>query len=210
MAKPWLTKRKAETFYKKAKQEKYRARSAYKLIEINKKYKLIKPGNVVVDCGAAPGSWSQVALEIVGEDGFVLAIDILPVAPLKGSFDFLQADLTKPSIIEKIRKNLPWKADVVISDAAPEFSGIRERDVGLTLQLNKTIFKIAKEILKKDGNFVCKSFQGPELKDFISEVKKDFKTVKTTKPSASLKKSAEVYVIAKNFLKRKDLNRKNF
>jgi len=190
--------RKKDIFYKKAKQEKYRARSAYKLIELNQKHKLIKQGNVIVDCGAAPGSWSQVALEIVGDTGFVLAIDTLPMAPLQGQFDFLLADLAKKSIIEKIRKVLPWKADVVMSDAAPEFSGIRVRDVGLCLQLNKAILKIASQILKPGGNFVCKTFQSSELKDLISEVKKSFRTVKLVKPSASLKKSAEIYIVAKN------------
>lgn len=190
--------RKKEYFYKKAKTEKYRARSAYKLLELNKKYRFIRSRDVVVDCGAAPGSWSQVALDIVGPKGFVLAIDILPIAPLQGPFTFLRADLTKPATIGKIKELSPGKADVVISDAAPEFSGIRIKDIGLAMQLNKKILKIAKEILKPGGNFICKAFHGPEFQKFVSEVKKNFKTVKTVKPSASLKKSAEMYVIAKN------------
>lgn len=190
--------RQKDFFYKKAKSEKYRARSAYKLIELNKKYKLIRRGDTVIDCGAVPGSWSQVALEIVGQDGYVLAIDILPMVPLKGQFDFLQANITKKSVIEKIKKVLPWKANIIISDAAPELSGIKEKDVGLTIKLNKNVLEIAKEFLKPRGNFVCKSFQGPGFQEFVSQLKKYFKIVKVAKPQASLKKSPEVFIIAKN------------
>lgn len=194
----WIRKRKSEFFYRKAKQEKYRARSAYKLIELNKKFKLIKRGDIVIDLGAAPGSWSQVALNIVGKTGFVLAVDVLPILPLKGQFHFLQADITKNSTIEKIKKILNKKANVIISDAAPEFSGIKSKDIGLTLQLNKAVLKIANKLLKQKGNFVFKSFQSQELNKLISEVKKSFETVKITKPKASLKKSSEIYIIAKN------------
>ncbi|MBD3263234.1 23S rRNA (uridine(2552)-2'-O)-methyltransferase [Candidatus Woesearchaeota archaeon] len=192
------SQKKKEFFYRKAKKEKYRARSAYKLIELNKKYKLIKPGDIVLDCGAAPGSWSQVALDIVDKTGFVLAVDVLPVAPLQGPFKFLLADLNKKTTINKIKKSLPRKADIVMSDAAPEFSGIKERDAGLTLQLNKKILNITKEILKPKGNFICKSFQSSELNGFIDEVKQIFKLVKKSKPRASIKKSPEIYIIAKN------------
>lgn len=190
--------KKKDFFYKKAKKEKYRARSAYKLIELNKKYRLIKQGDFVIDIGASPGSWSQVALELVGRDGFVLAVDILPMVPLDGSFGFLRADISKPNILDKIKKNFPGNADVIISDAAPEFSGIRSRDVGLTLRLNQDILKISKEILKPRGILVFKTFQNSELSELVSEIKTIFKTTKIVKPKASLRKSPEIYVVAKN------------
>lgn len=199
MAKPWLTKRQRELFYRKAKEKKYRARSAYKLIEINKRFRLIKPRNVIVDLGAAPGSWSQVALRFVGEHGFVLGVDIIPVAPLPSPFHFLKADLTKAETATKIKKLIPRSADIVLSDVAPEFSGIRIRDIGIAMSLSTASFKIAKKILKKGGHFICKVFLGKDFQLFITELKKNFKEVRTVKPSASLKESAEMYVVARGF-----------
>jgi len=195
----FVEKRKSEFFYKKAKAEKYRARSAYKLLELQKKFHLIKEGSVVVDCGAAPGSWSQVALEFIGRTGLVIGVDILPIAALEGNFVFLRADLTKPTAAEKIKQALPRPADLVMSDAAPEFSGIRTRDIGLAMDLNRAILEIAKEILKSGGNFVCKSFQGPEFQDFVKELKENFAEVNITKPAASLKESSEMYLVGLKF-----------
>lgn len=197
--KAWHLKRKAEHFYQQAKEEKYRARSAYKLLEINKKFHLIKGDSVVVDLGAAPGSWSQVALQFVGQRGFVLAVDILLMEHLEGPFEFLKADLTKPDTIKKIKEILPGSADLVMSDAAPEFSGIRTRDIGLAMELNKSALAIARRLLKPEGNFVCKAFQGPDFQAFLKDARKNFRVVKTFKPDSSLKSSAEMYVIAKFF-----------
>jgi len=192
----WHKERKQEFFYKKAKREQYRARSAYKLLEIQENFHLMRQGDAVLDLGASPGSWSQVALEAVGETGFVLGVDILQIAPLPDkNFEFLQADFTKESFFEKI-KLIREKFDVVISDAAPEFSGIRSLDVGRTAGLNETALQIAKKLLKKGGKFVCKSFQSGELQDFVKEIKKCFKVVKLVKPKASQKESPEIYVVA--------------
>ncbi|MEM4248037.1 MAG: RlmE family RNA methyltransferase [Candidatus Nanoarchaeia archaeon] len=192
----WHKTRKKEFFYKKAKEEKYRARSAYKLLELQKKFRLIESGDIVVDCGAAPGSWSQVALQFVGANGRVLAIDILPMAELSGNFTFLRADLTKESTLDKIRTILQRPADLVMSDAAPEFSGIRAMDIGRAMDLNKIILELARKILKKGGSFVCKAFQGKDFQDFVKEVKKYFSNVHLEKPKASLKESAEIYIVA--------------
>jgi 23S rRNA (uridine2552-2'-O)-methyltransferase len=192
----FVKRRKSEFFYLKAKEEKYRARSAYKLLDLQKKFHLIKQGNFVIDCGAAPGSWSQVAMQFVGDKGKVLAIDILPVSQLSGSFTFLKANLMKPDIIDKIKELLDRPADLVMSDAAPEFSGIRMMDIGRAMDLNLAILEIAKKILKTGGNFVCKAFQGPDFQDFVKEVRKIFKDVHLEKPEASLKESAEVYIVA--------------
>lgn len=191
----YVKKRKSEFFYKKAKQQEYRARSAYKLIELQEKFRFIKKGDVVVDCGAAPGSWSQVALEFVGIRGMVIGVDVLPVAPITENFRFVQGDLTKPETTEKIR-NIAYEANVIISDAAPEFSGIKLLDMGAAIDLNFTVLDLAKQILKKGGNFVCKSFQSKEFQRFLKEVKKYFREVYTIKPKASQKNSPEIYVIA--------------
>ena len=198
----WLKKRKKEFFYKRAKSEEYRARSAYKLIELQEKFHLVKKGDVVLDLGAAPGSWSQVALEFAGKSGKVIGVDILPIAPIAGNFVFIQGDLTRPEVIEKI-KAVTKKIDVVISDAAPEFSGIKTIDIGAAAYLNSASLEIARKVLKEGGNFVCKSFQGSEFQDFLKEAKKVFSDVKTVKPAASEKKSPEIYVIGLKFKKEK-------
>lgn len=193
--KDYVEKRKSDVFYNKAKSENYRARSAYKLIELQEKFHFIKKGNVVVDCGAAPGSWSQVALEFVGAGGLVIGIDLLPVASISENFKFIQGDLMKEATINKVKEIAP-ATDVVISDAAPEFSGIKALDIGKSADLNFAVLEFAKETLKKGGNFACKSFQGPDFQKFLKEVKKNFEKVYTVKPEASQKSSAEMYVVA--------------
>ena len=198
----WLEKRKKEFFYKKAKTEEYRARSAYKLIELQEKFHLIKKGDTVLDLGAAPGSWSQVALEFAGKNGKVIGVDILPIAPLAENFVFIQGDLMKPETAKKINA-IAEKVDVVISDAAPEFSGIKALDIGKASDMNFAILDLAKQVLKIGGNFVCKSFQSSEFQDFLKEVRKAFSDVKTIKPAASEKKSPEIYVIGLKFKKEK-------
>ena len=194
----WLNKRKQDFFYKKAKAEKYRARSAYKLIEIQKKFHIIKVGDIIIDLGAAPGSWSQVALDFIGDNGKVLAVDMLEMAPLKGNFVFVKGDIFKERIIAKI-KEVITQADVVISDAAPEFSGVRMLDIGRADTLCEQILEIAKQTLKKGGYFVCKSFQSAEHQKFIANVKKNFENVKEFKPAASLRESSEIYIIGIGF-----------
>jgi len=192
----FVKQRKKEFFYRRAKEEKYRARSAYKLLDLQKKFHLIKQGDFVIDCGAAPGSWSQVAMQFVGDSGKVLAIDIIPVSQLSGNFTFLKANLLKSGMIDKIKELMDKPADLVMSDAAPEFSGIRMMDIGLAMDLNLAILEIAKKILKTGGKFICKAFQGPGFPDFVKEVRKSFKDVHLEKPEASLKESAEMYIVA--------------
>lgn len=191
----WLEKRKKDVFYRKAKAEDYRARSAYKLLELQEKFHIIKKGDTVVDLGAAPGSWSQVALEFAGKNGKVVAVDILPMAPISENFVFIQGDLTKETTIEKIKDEI-GEADVVISDAAPEFSGVKVLDMGQAVDLNFAVLDLAKHVLKESGRFVCKSFQSSEFQNFLREVRKVFSDVKTAKPAASDKKSPELYVVA--------------
>jgi len=191
----WLKERKSEQFYRKAKSEKYRARSAYKLLELQKKFRLIRSGDIVVDLGAAPGSWSQVALQFVGANGKVIGVDIKPVLNLKVNYESVLGDIFKNSTLEKIKQTLPRAADVVIADAAPEFSGIRTKDIGIAMLLSFRSLEIAKEILKQGGYFVSKAFRGSDYEKFVSEVKKNFSIVKEVKPKASLRESAEIYIV---------------
>jgi len=199
----FVKQRKREFFYKKAKAEKYRARSAYKLLDLQKKFQLIKEGDVVVDLGAAPGSWSQVALEYVGDEGKVIGVDVKTVISLKGNYESVVGDIFKESTLEKLKQRLLRKVDVVISDVAPEFSGVRTRDIGMAMLLSSRALQIAVEILKHSGIFVAKAFRGPDYDKFVSAVKSKFKIVKIVKPAASMKESAEIYIVAKYFRKEK-------
>lgn len=197
----WLKQRKSEYFYRQAKSEKYRARSAYKLMDLQKKFHVLHAGSIVVDLGAAPGSWSQVALNFVGENGKVIGVDIKPVMALEGNYEIVLGDIFKDSTLEKIKQALPREADIVISDAAPEFSGIRTRDMGIAMLLSFRALQIAKEILRKDGIFITKAFRGPDYVKFVAEVKNNFKVVKEVKPSASIQESAEIYIVGLRFKK---------
>lgn len=201
----FIKQRKREFFYKQAKYEKYRARSAYKLLEIQKKFHLIKSGDVVVDLGAAPGSWSQVALQFVGANGKVIGVDVKPVLSLKGNYKSVLGDIFKDSTLEKIKQALPRAADTIISDTAPEFSGIRTKDIGIAMLLSFRALHIAKEILKPNGNFISKAFRGSDYEKFVLEVKKNFAIVKEFKPKASLQESAEIYIISLKLKKLKIL-----
>jgi 23S rRNA (uridine2552-2'-O)-methyltransferase len=199
----FVKQRKREFFYKKAKAEKYRARSAYKLLDLQKKFQLIKEGDVVVDLGAAPGSWSQVALGYVGDEGKVIGVDVKTVISLEGNYESVIGDIFKESTIKKLKQKLLRKVDVVISDVAPEFSGVRTRDIGMAMLLSSRALQIAVEILKRSGIFVAKAFRGPDYEKFVSAVKSKFKIVKIVKPEASIKESAEIYIVAKYFRKEK-------
>jgi len=192
----WFQKRRSEFFYRRAKEQKYRARSAYKLLEIQKKFRIIKRGDKVLDLGAAPGSWSQIALAL-GAD--VVAVDKLAVAPLKGKFRFIQLDLESKNAKKKLMQFGPF--DVVLSDMAPEFIGVRQIDIGRALKISRLAFDIALTVLKKGGHFVCKCFDHPEIKNLVAELKQNFKLVKIFKPHASLRSSSEIYLVCKDLRK---------
>ena len=197
----WLKERKSEFFYRQAKSEKYRARSAYKLMDLQEKFHVIHRGSIVVDLGAAPGSWSQVALKFVGDTGKVIGVDIKPVMSLEGNYETVLGDIFKDSTLDKIKQALPREADIVLSDTAPDFSGIRTRDKGIAMMLSFRSLQIAKEILRKDGIFITKAFRGPDYVKFVSEVKSNFKVVKEVKPEASIQESAEIYIVGLRFKK---------
>jgi 23S rRNA (uridine2552-2'-O)-methyltransferase len=197
----WYSEKKREHFYREAKREGYRARSAFKLLQIQNRFKIIKKNDIVVDLGAAPGGWSQVAKQLVGEKGNVIGIDIAPIQPLEG-ITFLQGDLTQDSTIHNIQKNIDVdKADVVLSDMSPDISGNYSVDHARSIYLCEHALKIANILLKNDGNFVCKAFAGEDLQDFINKAKQKFRAVKQFSPSATRKSSSEIYVIAR-FIKK--------
>jgi len=198
--KAWIQDRKRDYYYKKAKQEMYRSRSAYKLFQAIRKYEFIKRGDVVIDLGAAPGGWIQAARKTVGSKGFVLALDLKPIDPFTQQYvRTIICDMTEDDAIQQIRELLPRKADVVISDASPSISGIWEVDHARQVDLAQKALCIASETLKPEGNFFVKVFQGDLLDDFVEKVKQQFRLVRVIKPHASRAKSSEMFVLATNF-----------
>ncbi len=195
----WDEERRGETFYKKAKELGYRSRAAFKLLEIQEKFHIIKKGNCVLDLGAAPGSWSQIALNLVGGDGTVVGSDIQPVLGLGDKYQFLRGDILKESAFERIAK-LGLDFDVVLSDTAPDTSGFKDVDIGVAGLLANSSLEIAKKFLRPGGNFVCKVFQGKGFDDFLKEVKKAFKRTEIFKPKSSQKNSAEIFIVGINKL----------
>jgi 23S rRNA (uridine2552-2'-O)-methyltransferase len=196
----WYKEKKREHYYKAAKKTGYRARSAFKLKQINKKFNILKKGDFVVDLGAAPGGWSQVAKEIIGEKGKLVGVDLLKIKPIKDVV-FLKGDMTEDSTIEKIKEIFAKeKVDAVISDMSPDISGNYSVDQARSIYLCRQAFKTAEELLKPNGNFICKAFEGEDLKEFINEIKSKFKIIKLFHPEASRKSSSEVYIITKSYI----------
>lgn len=197
MPKAWIKERKREYYYRKAKEERYRSRAAYKLLQVAKKYHFIRPGYVVVDLGAAPGGWLQVSEKLVEDKGFILGVDLKRISPfdLRNVYTII-GDITNPKTVSEIKEILPHSADVVISDVSPNISGIWELDHARQIDLARKSLQIAISILKPKGNFFVKVFQGGMLKDFLKEVKQHFTFVKLIKPKASKARSAELYILA--------------
>ena len=190
----WYAERKRDYYYKEAKKQGYRARSAFKLIQIQERYRIFRKGDIVIDLGASPGGWSQVAVKYAS---LVIAVDLQPMKPLENVV-FIKGDITKDETVEEIRKHTEY-ADVVISDASPNITGNYSLDQARSIWLCYNALKIAKEFLKEGGNFVCKAFEGEDYPEFLKEVRKNFRMVKAHSPKASRKQSSEIYVIAKGF-----------
>ena len=191
---------KPEHYFRMAKRTGYRSRAAFKLKQLDARYGLLKRGDVVVDLGAAPGGWLQVAHERVGSEGFVLGVDLQPIAKLPyGNVRTLEADITEAPTAELMKNNLPRAADVVLSDASPKISGVRSVDHARSVDLARAALSIAERVLAPGGKFLVKVFQGELFEDFVGGVQEKFEFVKVSKPSASRKGSAEAYVIAKGF-----------
>jgi len=205
LPKAWIKERKREFYYRKAKEEKYRSRAAYKLLQAAEKYRFIKPGYVVIDLGAAPGGWLQVSQELVGEKGFVLGVDLKLIPPFElPNVYTIVGDITEPQTVSEIKEVLPHSADVVISDVSPNISGIWELDHARQIDLARKSMQVATSTLRSGGNFFVKVFQGGMLNDFFREVKQHFTFVRLIKPKASRAKSSELYILALGFVKNHD------
>jgi 23S rRNA (uridine2552-2'-O)-methyltransferase len=199
LPKAWILDRKRDYYYKKAKQEKYRSRAAYKLFQAIKKYHFIEYGDVVVDLGAAPGGWMQAARKTVGNKGFVLGVDLRSIEPFPQHYvRTIICDITEEQAEQQILEMLPKKADAVISDASPNISGIWEVDHARQIDLAQRALEIALATLRPSGNFFVKVFQGDMLDDFAHKVKQHFETVLVIKPQASRSKSSEMFILGRH------------
>jgi 23S rRNA (uridine2552-2'-O)-methyltransferase len=192
----WLKQHFSDPYVKRAQREGLRSRSAYKLLEIQEKTKLIKPGMTIVDLGAAPGGWSQLTSGIVGPKGKVYALDILPMESLP-NVEFLQGDFREESVMQQFLQCVQSNPiDMVISDIAPNFSGIPSVDQPRSIYLAELALDFAKQVLKPKGCFIVKTFQGEGFETFLKELKGLFAKVNIRKPSASRGSSPEVYLVA--------------
>ncbi len=197
-SKLWLERQLNDPYVARAKREGYRSRAAYKLIEIDDKYKFLKRGARVADLGAAPGGWSQVAVKRIGEKGHVAAIDLLDIEPITG-VDFLVLDFNDDSAPEKLKKMLGGPADVVLSDMAANATGHRRTDHIKIVALVEIAAEFAREVLAPGGAFLAKVIQGGTEGTLLASLKRDFATVRHVKPQASRADSAELYLLATGF-----------
>lgn len=193
----WLQEHKNDHYVKRSQQEGYRSRASYKLLELNEKDRLFRPGMVVVDLGAAPGGWSQVAAKLVGDKGRVIASDILSMDAIAG-VDFVQGDFTEEAVFNELLQLLgDEQADLVISDMAPNMSGMKAVDQPRAMYLVELALDMACQVLKPGGVFVAKVFHGEGFDNFVLEVRSRFQKVVARKPDASRPRSREVYLVAK-------------
>lgn len=195
----WLKEHMDDMYVQKAQQDGYRTRASYKLIELDEKDQLLRPGMTVIDLGSAPGGWSQVVVQRVGEQGTVIASDILSMDTIAG-VDFIQGDFTEESVfnvlMERIGSN---RVGLVISDMAPNMSGVSSIDQPGAMYLVELALDMARQVLSPGGNFVAKVFQGEGYDDYLKDLRASFDKVLIRKPKASRPRSREVYIVAKGF-----------
>jgi 23S rRNA (uridine2552-2'-O)-methyltransferase len=194
----WLERQISDPYVARAKREGFRSRAAYKLAEIDDKYRLLRPGAHVVDLGAAPGGWSEIAARRIGARGRVIAIDILEMKPVAG-VEFLQLDFLDETAPARLKAMLDGKADVVLSDMAANATGHRQTDHLRIMALADAAAHFAREVLSKGGSFLCKVLQGGTEAALLAALKQDFASVKHVKPPASRSDSAELYLLARGF-----------
>ncbi|XP_075383721.1 rRNA methyltransferase 2, mitochondrial isoform X2 [Tenrec ecaudatus] len=204
----WLARQLKDPYVKAAKVESFRCRSAFKLLEIHERHQLLRPGLRVLDCGAAPGAWSQVAVQKVnaaGTDprspvGFVLGVDLLPITPLEGATFLCPADVTDSETFRRIQELLPGhRADVILSDMAPNATGIRGLDHDRLVGLCWALLDLAPHLLRLGGAFLCKTWAGSHSWRLQERLRRDFQSSRSLKPQASRKESAEVYLLATGY-----------
>ncbi|MFG0807268.1 23S rRNA (uridine(2552)-2'-O)-methyltransferase RlmE [Pseudomonas fluvialis] len=195
----WLNEHVNDPYVKRAQKDGYRSRASYKLIELNDKDKLIRPGMLVMDLGSAPGGWSQVAGKIAGDHGRVIASDILPMDRLD-NVDFIQGDFTDEAVFQQILAKLNGRQpDLIISDIAPNISGVAAADQAASMYLVELTLDMVRQVLKPGGNYAVKVFQGEGSDEFLRDVRSSFEKVMIRKPEASRPRSREVYLVAKGF-----------
>ena len=198
-SKHWLKEHFGDQYVKQSQEDGYRSRASYKLLELNQKDSLIQPGMTVIDLGAAPGGWSQIAAELVGDKGMVIASDILAMDHLAG-VTFIQGDFTEQSVLEEILSVLDQRpVDLVISDMAPNMSGMADIDQPRSMYLVELAFDLAHQVLRPGGTVVTKVFQGEGSEPLMRDMRSHYKRFVTRKPDASRARSREVYWVAKDF-----------
>ncbi|MBF9195082.1 SAM-dependent methyltransferase [Microvirga terrestris] len=199
----WLERQLNDPYVARAKREGYRSRAAFKLLEIDEKYRILKPGQRIVDLGAAPGGWSQIAAKVVGPKGKVVGIDLLPIDPMPG-VEFIELDFLDESAPGRLIEMLGGPADVVMSDMAANTTGHKKTDHLRIIGLAEAAIYFAREILAPGGAFIAKVFQGGTENQLLADLKRDFAVVRHVKPAASRTDSAELYVMATGFRGRAD------
>lgn len=198
MSKKWLRERSKDFWYKLAKKEGWRSRASYKLIQLDQKHEIFFEGARVVDLGAAPGGWSQVAVELAGPEGVVVGVDLDKIDPMEGA-TFLRGDMTDPETVSRTLEATGGVADVVISDMSPNISGAYATDHARSIHLVESALAFAEKVLVKDGVFVCKVFEGDMFPLLLHKIRRIFHDVHVDHPPASRSASSEVYVVAKGF-----------
>lgn len=196
MTKAWIKARRHDPYYRAAKRQAYRSRAAIKLSQIDRDYAIFRPKSTVIDLGAAPGGWSQIAAERVGPRGRVIAVDLAPMKPLEG-VEFLRGDFTMPAVQARLFELLGRPVDVVLSDMAPRLSGHKSYDGARTFELADAALSFAARALRPGGDLLVKVFQGEEYAAFLDRVAVHFEALKGVKPRASTPESAEIYVLAR-------------
>ena len=190
---------KRDLYRRKAREEGYRSRAAYKLIQLDEKFGLMEEGYTVLDIGCAPGGWLQAESERVGRDGRVVGVDINPVEPPSGNVETMVLDITSPAAAEELSAKLPQGADAVFSDLSPTMMGVWEVDSGKQIDMTKAAYDIACKVLKKGNNAVFKIFEGEFTEEFVRYAKPRFEKTDLAKPEASRKASSELYFVCLGF-----------
>lgn len=194
----WLQRHFRDPYVKRAQQQGARSRAHFKLAEIDAREKLLRPGMTVVDLGAAPGGWSEYAARRVAPSGRVLAVDLLPMAPIPG-VDFLQGDFADPQVLDFLKKRLPEGADLVISDMAPNMTGVAATDQARGMALAELAVDFAEEVLRPGGALLLKAFHGAGFDQLVRRLRGRFRKTAARKPAASRAESRETYLLAKDF-----------
>jgi 23S rRNA (uridine2552-2'-O)-methyltransferase len=191
----WIKEHEGDKYVKLARKDGYRSRASYKLVEMQDRHRIIRPGMRVVDLGAAPGGWSQVVTREVGSNGHVFALDLLPIEPIEG-VTRLQGDFTEDDVLQRLLNELQdRRIDLVLSDMAPNLSGMKEIDQPGMVYLMELALEFARSVLKPSGSLLVKGFQGEGIDSFRRAMKSTFKTLRTFKPEASRARSPEFYLL---------------